>query len=346
MKALVYHGPVEGMCWEDWPDPEPGPGEALIAPRAVCICGSDLHGYTGESGRRNPPMVMGHETTGVVVGLGPGVPEKWLGMRVVVWPAVVCGRCEQCLTDHPNLCRNVRGIGRDISGAMAERMVMPVTNLRQLPDSLSLVHGALTEPLGVALHASRRAGDLSGRSVLITGSGPIGLLTLVACLQANPRVVVTADLVPRRRAAAMALGADAALDPTVEGWREQLAEAVGKEEVDVTIDAVGTPVAFQQGLSVLRPGGTLVAIGGWSDVPLDLDLLMHLELEVTGSYGFLPAEFEEAMFWLEEGRFDPDEIITDVLPLVEVGESIFVELTQHRRPESIKVVLIPPEVKE
>jgi threonine dehydrogenase-like Zn-dependent dehydrogenase len=182
--------------------------------------------------------------------------------------------------------------------------------------------------------------------VLITGSGPIGLLTLVACLQANPRVVVTADLVPKRRAAAIALGADAALDPTEEGWREKLAEVVGKEEVDVSVDAVGTPAAFQQAVSLVGPGGTVIAIGGWCDVPLDLDRLMHLEIHVKGSFGFTPVEFEEGLLWLEESRFDADQVITDVLPLAEEGATVFVELTQHRRPESIKVVLIPPEVKE
>ena len=136
MKALVYHGPYE-MRWEDWPEPEPGPGEAVVAVRAVGICGSDLHGYTGESGRRTPPMVMGHEATGEVIALGPGVPENRLGMRVVMQPILACGTCDECRAGYANCCRKRRFLRGNTHGAMAQRVVVPVGNLVPLPVRVS-----------------------------------------------------------------------------------------------------------------------------------------------------------------------------------------------------------------
>ena len=239
MKALVYHGPHE-MRWEDRPDPEPGPGEAVVAVRAVGICGSDLRGYTGESSHRTPPMVMGHEATGEVVVLGSGVPESTLGTRVVIRPNVACGTCDECQAGHANRCRKRRFMGVHTQGAMAQRVAVPADNLLPLPYRVSFVHGTLVEPLAVAMHAARRAGDLSDCSTLIAGSGPIGLLTLIAVRQAGTRAVVMTDIIPKRRAMALALGADAALDPTEEGWTHRLAEIVD-EKVDVTFDAVVSP---------------------------------------------------------------------------------------------------------
>ena len=204
------------------------------------------------------------------------------------------------------------------------------------------MHGTLTEPLAVALHAARRAGDLSGRSVLIAGSGPIGLLTLVAVQHAGARTVVTTDVIPKRRATAIALGAEAALDPAAEDWRQQLAEVVGTEEVDVAFDAVGIPDTFQQALDSVRPGGTVVAIGGWRSVSLDLSRVVTRELQLQGTFNFTPAEFDEARQWLEGGRLDPHCLVTDVHPLAE-GAAVFAKLTQHRSGAT-KVVLTSTEV--
>lgn len=340
MKSIVYHGPRQ-LAWQDWPEPVPGPGEALVAVRAVGVCGSDLRGYTGETGRRTAPMIMGHEGSGEVIAVGPDVAQNWLGKRVVLYPTIPCGACSWCRVGRINLCQNRRIIGsRNTNGAMAERVVVPAANLRPLPDSLSFVHGAIVEPLSVGLHASRRAGDLGGRSVLIVGGGPIGLLTLVSVLQSGVACAMTADLVPKRRAAALALGANAALDTSQENWKQQLAEVVGAAEADVAVDAVGTPDAFQLAVSAVGPAGTVVAIGGWRPVPLDLDRLMHLELEVKGTFGFISEEFDEAKLWLEEKRFDVDRIVTDVLPLSE-GPAVFEDLLAGRRPDTIKPVLVP-----
>ena len=132
---------------------------AIVAVRAAGICGSDVHGFTGESTRRIPPMVMGHEATGEVVEVGAEVSPEWLGRRVILQPFLWCGTCDTCRSGRINLCRNRHFLGATIGGAMAERLVMPVRNLVPLPGALSLVHGTLAEPLSVALHAVAQVGD-------------------------------------------------------------------------------------------------------------------------------------------------------------------------------------------
>lgn len=338
MKALVYYGP-RSLRWDEWAERPPGPGEVVMRVAAVGICGSDLHGYTGESGRRTPPMVMGHEATGVVAALGAGVPESWRGARVIMQPFVACGQCDQCRSGRSNLCRSRRFFGGSVSGAMAERLTLPLANLLPLPDTLDFAAGTLTEPLAVALHAARQAGDLRGQAVLIAGCGPIGLLTLIAARRAGARAVVMTDVITRRLETARALGADAALNPTDERWQEALGEAVGSErcEVDVAFDAVGIPATFGQAQGALRPGGLLVAVGGWRSVELNLALLVAREITIRGTFNFTLAEFEQARRLLADRAFDPQRLITAVQPLAS-GAQVFAALAESQA-DSIKVVL-------
>ena len=339
MNALVFHGPLQ-LRWENWSLPTPAVGEVVVAVRAVGICGSDVHGFTGESGRRVPPMVMGHEAAGEVVELGPEVPSEWLGRRVILQPFLWCGTCDMCSSGRINLCRNRRFFGATISGAMAERLAVPIRNLVPLPDTLSFVHGTLTEPLSVALHAVHQAGDLRGKSALIAGCGPIGLLTLLAARRAGAGCVVMTDVIPARLAVARELGAQAALDPRDEGWREQLVSATGltNGEFDVAFDAVGITATFQQAVQAVRPGGTVVAIGGWQTVSVNLGPLVAREITVRGTFNFTPSEFEEACQVLAaEPVTCLDRIVTTTYPLMD-GAEVFARLAENQA-EHIKVVL-------
>jgi len=326
VQALVYHGPHQ-MCWEDWPDPKPGPGDVLLETCAVGICGSDVHGYTGQSGRRQPPMVMGHEAVGRVVGVGDGVSPAWCGCTAAVQPIVFCAACDECRQGTVQRCRNRRFIGGTLNGAMAERLAVPAANLVPLPEGLSPVQATLAEPLAVGIHAATRAGKLSNRTVLIVGSGPIGLLVLVAVRAAGARRVVTTDLVPSRRALARALGADASLDAGASDWAQGLKDLTGGE-VDVAFDAVGVQATFAQALAAIRPGGVVVAIGGWQTVPLELSRVVTREASVLGTFNFTPAEFTQALQWLAGGRLDAGRLVSRVCRLDE-GAAVFAELASH-----------------
>ena len=156
-------------------------------------------------------MIMGHEAAGEVIALGADVPEKFLGMRVVMRPDLVCGSCEACRTGKVNQCSSRQLIGVHIQGAMAQYVALPAGNLLPLPAEISFKHATLVEPLAVGLHDINRGGDVHGRSVLIAGSGTIGLFTLVAARQLGASVIATTDVISNRLKAAEGLGANAAI---------------------------------------------------------------------------------------------------------------------------------------
>jgi 2-desacetyl-2-hydroxyethyl bacteriochlorophyllide A dehydrogenase len=336
MKALVYNGPLQ-MRWEEWPEPQPGPGEVLVRVRAVGICGSDLRGYISESSHRVPPMVMGHEAAGEVVALGVDVPEEYLGMQVVIRPDLVCGSCEACLAGGVNHCSKRQLIGVHVQGAMAECVALPVENLLPLPERVSYKHGTLVEPLAVGLHAVLRADQIAGGSVLIAGSGPIGLLTLVAARELGARVVVTIDVIPKRLEAAAALGADAALNPTEPDWEEHLVETIGAESVDTAFDAVGIPATLGQCMQMVKTGGVVVAISGWRSIELQMNQLVRKEIDLRGTFNYNVEEFEQALQWLAAGRFDSDLLVTHTYPLHK-GADTFAHMAK-KNTEGIKFVL-------
>jgi len=318
------------MQWQDRPEPIIESGEALVAVRAVGICASDVHGYSGESGRRVANMIMGHEATGEVVAVGPGVSLAMVGSSVVIQPFIYCGTCNYCTAGYFNLCRNRLFLGGNINGAMTECLAIPVKNLIPLPNGLSFVHSTLVEPLSVAIHAVAQAGDIAGKSVFIAGSGPIGLLTLIVAKKAGARHVLVTDLLSKRLETALKLGADAALSPTSNDWIDDV-------EVDVAFDAVGISAAFDQAIQATRPGGTVVAIGGWQTVPFNLGPFVARELTLKAAFNFTPDEFELARRWLESEVFDPSLIVTNIHPLSD-GANIFEDLSRHRS-DAIKVVL-------
>ncbi len=327
MKALVFLGPHR-MGWEERPDPVAGPGEAVVETRAVGICGSDLHGYTGESTRRTPGNPMGHEATGEVVALGPGVPASWLGRRVAIFPLLACGQCDQCRGGHIQRCRKRRFMGNNTVGAMVERLAVSVDNLYPLPGAMSYIHGALTEPLAVAIHAVRLAGDLAGRTVLIAGGGPIGLLTLTVAREQGAQAIALTVRTPERRELAKALGAAVAVDPTREGWRREVSGGLGTAEVEVAFDAAGIQPTFDQCMETVAPGGTVVEIGSWSSLNVNLAQLAPREIDVKGSFNYTAQEFGEAAEWLAAGRVDPTPLVSALRPLAE-GAAAFAELAQH-----------------
>src|SRR5664279_2323988 len=216
MKALVYTGPLQ-LDYTDRPAPVAATGEVLVRVKAVAICGSDVHGYTGTTGRRIPPVVMGHEASGVIEAVGPGT-EGWApGARVTFDSIVWCGACRPCLLGRTNLCETRQTFGvstpafrRD--GAMAEYVVVPARLLHQLPDAVSFDAAAMVEPAAVAMHAARISEIQTGDLVVVVGAGLIGILAMQAARMLGAGVVAIADVVPERLELARRLGADVTID--------------------------------------------------------------------------------------------------------------------------------------
>lgn len=324
MHAAVWHG-AKDLRWEPHRRPELPPGFVLLRTRRVGICGSDLHYFEhGYCAAFVPdrPFVLGHELTAEVAALGDGVTRVKVGERVTVNPARACGYCDHCKGGRPNLCRHTIMLGSastkpPTDGAMAEYLCVRADQCHGLPAGLDDGLGAMMEPLAVALHAVKRAGGVAGRRVLVTGGGTIGLLVAITARAYGATPVAVTDVVAARRAKAIAVGADAALDPTAPDLREQVGALTG-EGFDVILEASGARVALRQAFDLVRPGGTIVQIGtlGTEDVPLPANQIMVREINFVGSmrYGNV---FDEAIRLVATGRIDLRPFISDVLPIAD-----------------------------
>lgn len=339
MKALVWRGP-EQMAVEDVPEPEPEPGSAILAVGACGICGSELEGYLGHMDNRVPPLVMGHEFSGTVLEVGDAADEEWQGRLVTVNPIESCGRCALCRSGLDNVCPTRTLIGIHHPGAFAERVRVPVANLRALPAGTSSRVGALAEPFANGVHALR-LGLAHGpaENMVITGAGTIGLMCLQAALINEVPHVAVIDLVEARREQATALGAHAAFD-SVDDARDALAARGDGLGADLVVDAVGARATRHGGIELLRPGGKLVAVGLAADeTPIRFHPLIRNQITVQGSYAYARRDFDRGLDWLVEGRAGLGEL-PDPLPL-EQGPEAFAGLVQGPTAQ-VKVFLAEP----
>ena len=312
------------------PVPVPGAGMVRLRVRRAGICGSDLHYFEhGSCGAFVPtrPFVLGHEFAAEVAALGDGVDGLTVGDRVTANPARACGVCDHCKGGRGNLCRRTIMLGSasttpPTDGAFAEFVVVRADQCHPLPSGMDNGAGAMLEPLAVALHAVKRSGTVSGRRVLVTGGGPIGVLVALTAKAFGAVPVALSDVVEGRRATARTLGVEATLDPMSPRLLDEVRELAG-EGFDVVFEASGAKAALRQAFDLVRPGGTIVQIGtlGTEDIPLPANQLMVREINLVGSmrYGNV---FGEAIRLVESGRINVRGLISDVRPLADVAEAL------------------------
>lgn len=329
MRALVLKE-FGTMAVEDVADPAPAVADQVqVRIGYTGICGSDIHGFTGENGRRVPGQVMGHETVGHVVALGPDADGALgAGRRVTFNPLVSCGRCEACTAGQEQHCphRVVYGVTPDLVAAFAEVVTLPSRNVVPLSDDGDERHGALVEPLAVALHAVRRAGVRPGDTVLVTGSGPIGQSVVLAALRAGASRVLATDLSPARRRLCEQLGATG-VDPAVGPTEEQVRELLGGP-VDVAVDAAGVSATLAAALRSTRLGGTVCLVGmGAPELQLPAYAVSTEERTVVGSFCYTAQTFRDAAAWVGEGHDVLDTLISSTVPMSAANDA-FTELAR------------------
>ena len=306
------------------------PGMVLLQVRRVGICGSDMHYFEhGYCGAFVPsrPFILGHELTANVVAVAPDVAAPQVGARVTVNPARACGFCDYCKGGRGNLCRQTIMLGSGSTtpptdGAFAEFVTVRADQCHVLPPEMDDSLGAMMEPFAVALHAVKRADVVSGKSVLVTGGGPIGLLVLLTARAFGATPVALSDVVAGRRQTALKLGADAALDPAGKNLPEQVRDLTG-DGFDVVFEASGAPSALRQAFGLVRPGGTIVQIGtlGTDDVPLPANQVMVCETRFLGSFRYGNV-FGEAIRLAAAGRVNLAPLVSGLFPLVELPQAM------------------------
>jgi L-idonate 5-dehydrogenase len=324
MKTLTIHA-AKDLRIEDHPDPTPGPGEVLVAMEAGGICGSDLH-YFNHGGfgtvRLREPMILGHEVAGRVAALGAGVAGLEVGQRVAVSPSRPCGSCAYCQAGQQNHCLNMRFYGSampfpHIQGAFRQRLVADASQC--VPTTLSAGEAAMAEPLSVVLHASKVAGDLAGKRVLVTGCGPIGLLAVLVAKAAGAVEIVATDISEFTLGKARALGAhdtvNVAADP--EGLAPYGAE---KGHFDVLFECSGVASALASAVPALRPGATIMQLGLGGDMTLPVQAMTAKELVFKGSFRF-HHEFPLAVEMMERGVVDVRPLISETFDLADAGQA-------------------------
>ena len=323
MKALVYTAP-ETLEIREVPKPVPIAGELLLQIMACGICGSDVHGYLGKNGRRTAPMVMGHEFTARVAGLGDGCQSFSAGDAVSVFPCLACFDCEHCEAGRENLCQGKKVLGVFANnGAMQEFITMHERLCFKLPEGVDYLRGALAESFAVGYAAANKAGDLSGKKVLIIGTGTIGLLTMLAVKAKGTEKIVMSDMSEARLKAAKRMGADDVINPNTEDFDKQVARAFGGK-ADVVIEAVGTSIAANQAVSSTVSGGKCIWVGNNHQmIEVNMQEIVTREISVLGSYIYSYQEFCEALEML--GGLDLDDLLNNVVPLGEAS-GIFAEL--------------------
>jgi L-idonate 5-dehydrogenase len=322
MKAAVLHG-ARDIRIEPYRQPELHPGMVLLRPRRVGICGTDLHYYEhGYNATFVPdrPFILGHELTAEVAAVAPGVDSVKVGQRVAVNPARACGFCAYCKGGQINLCRKTIMLGSasttpPTDGALAEFVTVRADQCHLLPDGMDDGIGAMMEPLSVALHAVKRAGTVSGKRVLVTGGGTIGLLVAMTARAFGAVPVAVSDIVATRREKAIELGADVVLDPTAHDLRHKVQELTGLG-FDMVFEASGAPPALRAAFDLVRPGGTIVQIGtvGTADIPIPVNQLMVREINFRGSMRYGDT-FDEAISLVAAGRIHVSSLINNVFAL-------------------------------
>jgi L-iditol 2-dehydrogenase len=321
MKAAVCTA-LETIVIREVPIPQPGPGEVLVEVKATGLCGSDVDGYTGHHPMITWPIILGHECSGVVAELGPGVEDWRVGDAVAVEPFFTCKTCPACLQGKYNLCVDLKITGHQVPGSLAEYVIAEACFLHRKPDNVSFAEAAIAEPASGSLHAVERCNIRLGDFVVIIGCGTIGSLAMQHALNKGAEVLVS-EPAEFKLAVARELGVHHALNPAQEDLKEHVMALTSGIGADCVIEAVGKPETLASTVGLVKRGGTIMLIG-WSGNetdPFDLTTLTLDELTVLGTLGFC-WDFPVALKLMSQGKVQVAPIITHRLPLERVEEGI------------------------
>lgn len=322
MKRALVTAPG-ALLIEDVAEPRPGPGQALVRVESGGVCGGDVGLLHGKNAVVSYPVVPGHECVGRVESAPTGA-DVGRGDHVVVFPTLTCGRCQACKEGRENHCPHMRVLGLSApEGCFAERIAIDAGQLIRVPADLAERFGALIEPVAVAVHVNRRGATSAGDRVLIIGAGVIGILTALVARARGAQRVLLADRLPERRPVLDRLG----LGDFSTDREAALTDWVGSRssEVDIVFDTVVNPATIATSIAVLSPGGSYVPVASpraGQQLALPYDVLYARELQVISCRNYARTDFAGAIDLLAAGAFEPDQLVTDRVPLDDLASAI------------------------
>lgn len=343
MKALLLTE-YKNLELTDMPMPEVGPDDVLVAVRACGICGSDIHGYDGSTGRRIPPLVMGHEAAGVVAAVGANVQRFRPGMRVTMDSTVSCGQCDFCRRGNINLCNNRRVLGVSCGeyrqhGAFAEYVLVPQNIVYELPESLPFEHAAMIEAVSIAVHAANRTPVTLGDTAVVVGSGMIGLLAVQTIRLAGCSQVIAVDLEDSKLELAKQLGATAGLNPKHCDVPAEVKRLTGGRGADVALEVVGATVTINTAIESVRKGGSVTLVGNLAPrVEVPLQAIVTRELSLYGSCAS-NGEYPACIELMSSGAIQVAPLITATASLEQASD--WFRRLYAGEPGAMKVIVRP-----
>lgn len=326
MKALVHTAPYK-MEVQEWPIPAYGPEDLLVQVKACAICGSDVKGYSGKTGRRLPPIIMGHEAAGVVAATGKDVVGFQEGDRVCFDSLIYCRRCHYCQRGQHHMCENRQILGVSIPeyrrhGAFAEYVVVPYWIAVHMPETLGYAQAAVIETAAVGIHAANRTPLQINDTVVVVGAGPVGLFALQGIRLKGAGKVIVTDLFDFKLQIAKQLGADVVLRADAPKLMERLRKETGPYGADAAIEAVGVESAVATALAITRDGGALTLIGNVSPtVNISLQGIVTREITIYGSCAS-NGEYGACVELVASGRIAVDPLISEYAS-IEEGQEVF-----------------------
>ena len=340
MKAAIFEKPQAPLRVDEWTTPTPGDGEIVVKVAACGVCHTDLHYIDhGVPTFKKPPLVLGHEASGIVTSVGAGVTDRHEGDRILLPAVLTCGHCTYCREGRENICQNMRMFGNDIDGSYAEYVVAPAKDSFILPDTIPLVEGSIiADAISTPYHAVKNRGRVRGGDwVVVFGCGGIGL-NIVQVATAFGANVLAVDLMEPKLEVARSLGAVATVNPNdVERVDKEIRKITGGG-ADVGFEAIGNPATIAAAFAGIRNGGRLVIVGYTNEkVPLNAGRIMYREMEIVGSLGCRPVDYPRLIEMVAAGRIKVTELVSHRFALDQINDAF----DQLRAGVGLRSVVVP-----
>ena len=334
-QVMTSPGVIE---FKEVPVPEPGEGQVLIKIMKIGICGSDIHVYHGEHPFTKYPVTQGHEVSGQITALGQGVEGLSVGQKVTIQPQVVCGECYPCRHGKYNLCEELKVMGFQTTGVASHYFAVDAAKVTPLPDDLTYDEGAMIEPLAVAVHAIRQAGDVSGKKIAVLGAGPIGILVSQVAKGMGADAVMVTDISDVRLAKARECGVDFCENTKNVNFGQALLSNFGPDKADIIYDCAGNNVTMGQAVQYARKGSTIILVAVFAGMAqIDLAVLNDHELDLNTTMMYRNEDYVDAIRLVNEGRVQLKPLISSHFAFRDYKKAY--EYIDANRENTMKVII-------
>jgi L-iditol 2-dehydrogenase len=326
------------IIFQEVPVPEPAKGQVLIKIMKIGVCGSDIHVYHGEHPFTSYPVTQGHEVSGEIAKLGEGVTGFEPGQKVTIQPQVVCGQCHPCRHGKYNLCEELKVMGFQTTGTASHYFAVDAAKVTPLPQDMSFDEGAMIEPLAVAVHAVKRAGDVTGQKIAVLGAGPIGILVAQTAKGMGAHSVMITDVSDIRLAKAKECGVDFTVNTKAADFGDAMTQHFGPDKADVIYDCAGNNITMGQAIRYARKGSAIILVAVFAgEARVDLAVLNDHELDLNTSMMYRNEDYLEAIRLVNEKKVALAPLVSKHFPFRDYLKAY--QYIDENRESTMKVII-------